>query len=212
MFEPSPAENCLMRFLPKGLQAGESYLFDFDSTFDAIFGTTFNDPKQHYKRVIYERKLLIYYYASISDYSLIGSINRAISQLDSEIQACQKIVSQVLDTEGEESERESIISRVRLLYLQAESLRENCCATELGHEVVAIFGNILRYLSLFLVQPNAAEPYTQEDLANNPADIQKVLHRALQTSLHGLGAYGNISPITDMRRILHEVINLLAHK
>jgi hypothetical protein len=140
------------------------------------------------------------------------ALNYDISQLDSEIQACQKIVSQVPDGEEEESEIENIISRVQILYRRAELLCEKCYATEVGHDIVSIFDSILRHLSLFLVQPTASELYSQEDFANNPTHIKKVLHQALQSSLHGLGSYEDISPITDMRRIIHEVLNLLTHK
>lgn len=81
----------------------------------------------------------------------------------------------------------------------------------MGYDVAAVFDSILRHLSLFLVQPNSYAQSSEDDLAQNTIDIQRVLHDALLLSLGQLESCENVSPITDMRRILHEALECLVH-
>jgi hypothetical protein len=227
VFHLSQSEVSLkFKFLPEGFSEEEPYLFQFPvNTTDFTDEEVLSQEKiaNLYRRA-YERKLLIYYFASTvqrmpRDQQEINQIQYQITSLSEEIREYQQHILYEAATDEEEctevwDDENETISRVQFLYHRVEVLRKRCTASEIGPEAVSIFYTISHALYLFIdTAATLRLPATiaPEALKNQVMEwLKATLYATLDHALTDLKDTEEES-ISTMRSIIREACNLLYH-
>lgn len=220
IFALSKSEIFLKRFLPEGTKEEESYLFYFSLDAADVFDEdSFGQQRFAVYEQIYERKLLIYFYASTrleakkSELSLLEA-KRKLSELSSEIRECRQFTASSPESENsEESIAENDLSRVKILYNRVEALRRQYSAVQVGHDTSQVFYTISQSLHLFIdtVGSRLSTLETSEEQKEAIlVSLRSTLHATLQRCCDQLGS-SREEPIVAMRRILNEALEFLVH-
>jgi len=168
---------------------------------------------------IYERKLLIYYFATPKLTTLaqtqLQEVKRYLLDLAFEIKACKKSTDSSSDKSevSDESIAENDVSRIELLYNRVEALRRKYTAVQVGYEISQVFYAISQSLHLFIdtVQSRLSALKTSEEQKEEIlASLRRTLHTTLQHCWNQLDD-STEEPIVAMRRILSEALEFLVH-
>lgn len=216
IFRLSAAEKYLKQFLPEGMKKAEPYLFCFPFNAQEDAQDLTNQKLGIYER-IYERKLLIYYFATpkltILAQTQLQEVKRYLLDLASEIKSCKTNINYSPDDSwvDENSEEQSDIARVQFLYNRVENIRWQYTAEDIGHEAIGIFYTISQALQLFIDNATSRLSATiaTKTLKNQIMDSLKL---TLFTTLdHCLDTLDGLEeePIPTMTSILREALNFL---
>lgn len=220
IFTLSKSERFLKQFLPEDTPEEESYLFYFSLDDSDVFDeASFEKQRFDICGQIYERKLLIYFYASrqLQHTKEVShcELRQKLSDLSFEIKAYKKSVD--APSGGSEMYEESIaendIARVEMLYARVESLRRKYSAVQTGYDISQVFYTISQSLSLFIDTVGSrlsALETSEEQKEAILVSLRSTLHATLQRCWHQLGS-SREEPIVAMRRILNEALEFLVH-
>lgn len=218
IFRLSAAEKYLKQFLPEGMKKAEPYLFCFPFNAQEDAQDLSSQKLDIYER-IYERKLLIYYFAipqlTILTQTQLQEVKRYLPDLAFEIKACKKSTNSSSDKSevSDESIAENDVSRIELLYNRVEALRRKYTAVQVGYEISQVFYAISQSLHLFIdtVQSRLSALKTSEEQKEEIlASLRRTLHTTLQHCWNQLDD-STEEPIVAMRRILSEALEFLVH-
>lgn len=228
IFHISHSERFLaFRFLPEGTREEEPSLFYF-SLKEADFladDQSFSTWKISIYEKIYERKLLIYYYACTASQEgktqqEKDEINYQTSILTEEIMDCKKHVfysvpvTRTGSIERLEEDDALDISHIERISRRIKAFRQEYTAVRTGYHVSQIFYGIDLALQLFL---EAARGYiSQKELPEKEKShiidrLRLILHDKLYRGLRDLGT-SQEEPIIAMRQILNETLEFLPYK
>lgn len=220
IFALSKSERFLKQFLPEDTPEEESYLFYFSLDDSDVFDeASFEKQRFAVYEQIYERKLLIYFYASrqLQQKKEVAyfELRQKLSDLSFEIKACKKSVDAHSDEPemSEESIAENDIARVEMLYNRVESLRRKYSAVQTGYDISQVFYTISQSLSLFIDTVGSrlsALETSEEQKEAILVSLRSTLHATLQRCWNQLGS-SREEPIVAMRRILNEALEFLVH-
>lgn len=219
IFRLSASEKYLKQFLPEGMKKAEPYLFCFPFEKQGDVEDLTNWKPDIYER-IYERKLLIYYFATPKITTLtqtrLQEVKKYLLDLAFEIKACKTSINYFSPDSWRDEilEEQNDIARVRFLYNRVEVLRKWCTAAEIGHEAVSIFRTISQALHLFIdtATSRLSATIATEALKNQVMDwLKATLYTTLDHALTDLNDVEE-EPISTMRSILREACNFLYHK
>lgn len=219
IFALSKPEKFLRKFLPEGTIEEEPYLFNFFLDDADVFDeASFEQHRFSIYEKIYERKLLIFFYASTQLHQAKEAsyfeTKQKLSDLSFEIKACQRSVDSFSDeAESRDDIAENDISRINILYQRVMALRRKYSAVQVGYDISQVFYTISQSLQLFIdtVKSRLSTLETSEEQKEEIlASLRRTLHITLQHSWNQLGD-SQEEAIVSMRRILNEALEFLVH-